>query len=120
MNHSTSQTATYFFNSLLVRKLDTLGILLLLGMWSWNPDRLCLRQCFSTKIRTSASVTSSIRPGIMIGRGNGRDQFGAGNAVSSSRKRNHYYLQNVVGGGKASVRCRLAHRLGPSKKFSRG
>ena len=85
---------------------------------AWH--RLCLRQCFSTKIRTSASVTSSIRPGIMIGRGNGRDQFGAGNAVSSSRKRNHYYLQNVVGGGKASVRCRLAHRLGPSKKFSRG
>jgi hypothetical protein len=36
-----------------------------------------LVRCFSTRIRTSASVVSSLTSGMMIGRGNGRDQFGA-------------------------------------------
>jgi hypothetical protein len=45
-----------------------------------NFDRYSLGRCFSTKIRTSASVESSMTSGMMIGRGNGRDQFGAGRA----------------------------------------
>jgi hypothetical protein len=43
------------------------------------------RQVFSTRIRTSESVVSSMMSGTMIGRGNGRDQFGTGNGAGSSR-----------------------------------
>jgi hypothetical protein len=48
---------------------------------SWrqlNFARYSAGRCFSTSTRTSASVVTFITSEMMIGRGNGRDQFGAG------------------------------------------
>ena len=56
-----------------------------------NFARYRLGRCFSTRIRTSASVASSMTPGTVTGRGNGCDQSGAGNGIGSSRKTLRYY-----------------------------
>ena len=53
---------------------------------------------------------------MTIGRGNGRDQFGAGKAVGSSRKRNSYYLQKCshsAAGKRAFGALALSPRTGP-------
>ena len=54
-----------------------------------NFARYSLGRCFSTRIRTSASVASSMTSGMMIGRGNGRDQFGAGRAGPHAKTQRH-------------------------------
>ena len=48
-----------------------------------NFERYSAGRCFSTSILTSASVVSSMTSAMMIGRGNGRDQFALGGERSS-------------------------------------
>ena len=54
-----------------------------------NFARYSLGRCFSTITRTSASVASSMTSGMMIGRGNGRDQFGAGRTEPHAKKQQY-------------------------------
>ena len=46
-----------------------------------NFERNSAGRCFSIRARTSLSVVSSMTSGMMIGRGNGRDQFAVGKRV---------------------------------------
>src|SRR5215468_9849750 len=69
---------------------------------SWrepNLARYSAGRCFSMSARTSASVSSSMTSGMMIGRGNGCAQFG----VANSRKCNNWRKYNHAAEGRVEL-----------------